>query len=38
MRDYERPTLTKSGSFVKLTGLIGGRIKDLLGLGRGNLL
>lgn len=38
MRTYERPTLTKVGSFMKLTGLVGGHIKDLLGLSRGNLL
>lgn len=34
---YERPTLTKVGSFTKLTGLIGGHVKDLLGLSRGNV-
>jgi hypothetical protein len=38
MRTYERPTLTKMGSFAKLTGVLGKGIKDLLGLSRGNLL
>jgi Family of unknown function (DUF5972) len=31
MRTYERPTLTKAGSFKKLTGVGGSGPRDLLG-------
>jgi hypothetical protein len=31
MRTYERPTLTRTGSFTKLTGLGGGGPRDVLG-------
>jgi hypothetical protein len=31
MRTYERPTLTRAGSFAKLTGLGGSGPKDVLG-------
>jgi hypothetical protein len=31
MRTYERPTLTKAGSFKKLTGLGGSGPRDTLG-------
>jgi hypothetical protein len=31
MRTYERPTLTKAGSFKKLTGLGGSGPRDVLG-------
>jgi len=31
MRTYERPTLTKAGSFTKVTGLGGSGPRDTLG-------